>query len=78
MNKIYHTSAEIKTKLQQKKPSRFRVIFGPMSSKQAQFFAMFFPKDRPVHFYFIYLFINLFKVDNDKKDTLYKNTYKIA
>ena len=33
-------------------------------------------------FYFVYLFINLFinlfKVDNDKKDTVYKNTYKIA
>ena len=25
-----------------------------------------------------YLFIKLFKVDNDKKDTVYKNTYKIA
>ena len=33
-------------------------------------------------FYFVYLFINLFinlfKVDNDKKDTVYKNTYKIV
>ena len=27
---------------------------------------------------FIYLFINLFKVDNDKKDIVYKNTDKIA
>ena len=27
---------------------------------------------------FIYLFINLFKDDNDKKDIVYKNTYKIA
>ena len=27
---------------------------------------------------FIYLFIHLFKVDNDKKDTVYRNTYKIA
>ena len=27
---------------------------------------------------FIYLFINLFKCHNDKKDTVYKNTYKIA
>ena len=25
-----------------------------------------------------YLFIKLFKVDNAKKDTVYKNTYKIA
>ena len=25
-----------------------------------------------------YLFIKLFKVDNDKKDTVYKNTYKIV
>ena len=28
--------------------------------------------------YFIYLFTHLFKVDNDKKDTVYKNTNKIA
>ena len=27
---------------------------------------------------FIYLFIYLFKVNNDKKDTVYKNAYKIA
>ena len=27
---------------------------------------------------FIYLFINLFKVGNDKRDTVYKNTHKIA
>ena len=27
---------------------------------------------------FIYLFTHLFKVDNDKKDTVYKNTNKIA
>ena len=26
----------------------------------------------------IYLLINLFKVHNDKKGTVYKNTYKIA
>ena len=26
----------------------------------------------------IYLFTHLFKVDNDKKDTVYKNTNKIA
>ena len=76
MNKIYHTSAEIKTKMQQKKPSRFRVIFGPMSSKHAQFFAMFSRgQTSPLLFY---LFVNLFKVENDKKDALYKNTYKIA
>ena len=28
--------------------------------------------------YLFYSFINLFKVDNDKKNTVYKNTYKIA
>ena len=31
-----------------------------------------------ISFLFIYLFINFFKVDNDKKDTVYKNTYKVA
>ena len=29
-------------------------------------------------FLFIYLFTHLFKVDNDKKNTVYKNTNKIA
>ena len=27
---------------------------------------------------YFYLFNNLFKVDDDKKDTLYKNKYKIG
>ena len=31
-----------------------------------------------VIYLFIYLFTHLFKVDNDKKDTVYKNTNKIA
>ena len=31
-----------------------------------------------VCFYFIYLFTHLFKVDNDEKDTVYKNTNKIG
>ena len=28
--------------------------------------------------FFIYLLINLFKVDNDKRDSVYKNKHKIA
>ena len=31
-----------------------------------------------VLFSFMCLFINLFKVDSDKKDSVYKNTYRIA
>ena len=30
------------------------------------------------NFYLFILFINLFKVDNDKRDTVHKNTHKIA
>ena len=28
--------------------------------------------------FFMYLFISLFKVDNDKRDTVYQHTHKIA
>ena len=29
-------------------------------------------------YFLIYLFVNLIKVNIDKKDTVYRNTYKIA
>ena len=41
-------------------------------------FQVFLFEIMKANFYLFILFINLCKVDNDKRDTVHKNTHKIA
>ena len=52
-------------------------MFWKKTSFEREHLSQTFDNNLFIYSYF-YLFINLFKVDNDKRDTVNKNTHKIA